>query len=1066
LGDIYTMPISGGDAKPLLTGIAWEMQPKFSPDGTRIAFTSDRGGGDNLWTCALDGSDLKQITKESFRLLNSPEWTPDGQFIVGRKHFTSRRSLGAGEMWLYHAAGGTDGLQMTTKPTEQKDVGEPAFSPDGRYLYYSWDSTPGGSFEYNKDSNQGIYSINRLDRITGENETIISGPGGAIRPTPSPDGKSIAFVRRVRFATTLFTKDLASGMETAHYSNLERDMQESWAIHGVYPSFSYTPDGQSIIFYAKGGFHRINLATNQVSPIPFHINNTRTIFDALRFPIEVAPESFDLKMIRDIALRPDGKQLAYNALGYIYLKDLPDGQPRRLTSQTSHFESSPVYSRDNTLIAFTTWSDELLGSLRTINIDGSGERTLTQEKGHYVDPAFSPDGSVIVYGKVSGGYLSSPLWSSKPGVYRVLTSGDPQPMLVTRRGTNPQFGADLDRIYLTSASPQGDSDRRALFSITLDGKEERTHFISDNATEYRISPDGKFIAFAERFNVYITPFIPTGREVNIGPRTNSQPLAKVSRDGSNNLQWVGDGSAIYWSMGSTLYTKSVTDTFPFLAGKPQPAAESTTTPSTPSTPALPLELSIGFSHKTDIPEGSIALVGATIYAITKPADSPANTPRHGIITEGIIIIENNRIVSVGKNGALPIPDGATVIDCKGKFIMPGLIDVHAHGAQGINGFIPQNNWINLANLAFGVTTIHDPSNDTQTFFAASEMAKAGLILAPRLYSTGTILYVAAGSFKAEIDSLEDARFHLRRMKAVGAFSVKSYNQPRREQRQQVLAAARELNMMVVPEGGSLYQHNMTMVVDGHTGVEHTLPVEVIYDDVKDLWSQSQTGYTPTLLVGYGGLDGEHYFYNTTNVWEDSRLLNFVPRFVVDPRSRRREKAPIEEYNVLRSNAIASEIMKLNRRAHIGAHGQLAGLGAHWELWLLAGGGMSTLDALEAATFSGASYIGLDKDLGSIEPGKLADLIVLDADPAADIKNTASIRYTIANGRLFDSATMAQLAPTKSPRPTLWFEELQKGPGASITMRRMISACAGCGIPGGGCDSPYAPHTQNEHDGYK
>ncbi|MCX5689744.1 MAG: amidohydrolase, partial [Planctomycetota bacterium] len=253
LGDLYAMPASGGEAKSITSGIVWDMHPRFSPDGKRIAFTSDRGGGDNIWTINLDGSDPKQITKESFRLVNSPAWLPPtGEYIVGHKHFTSRRSLGAGEMWLYHAQGGTDGLQMTTKPTEQKDVGEPAFSPDGRYLYYSWDSTPGGSFEYNKDSTDGIYSINRLDRVTGENETIISGPGGACRPTPSPDGKWIAFVRRDRFKTCLFVKDLASGLERKLTDTLERDMQETWAIHGVYPSMGVTPDSSGIVYYAKG----------------------------------------------------------------------------------------------------------------------------------------------------------------------------------------------------------------------------------------------------------------------------------------------------------------------------------------------------------------------------------------------------------------------------------------------------------------------------------------------------------------------------------------------------------------------------------------------------------------------------------------------------------------------------------------------------------------------------------------------------------------------------------------------------------------------------------------------
>jgi imidazolonepropionase-like amidohydrolase len=320
-----------------------------------------------------------------------------------------------------------------------------------------------------------------------------------------------------------------------------------------------------------------------------------------------------------------------------------------------------------------------------------------------------------------------------------------------------------------------------------------------------------------------------------------------------------------------------------------------------------------------------------------------------------------------------------------------------------------------------VTTLHDPSNSTSEIFASSELAKAGLIVAPRIFSTGTILYGAKAPFKADINSLDDALSHLQRMNAVGAFSVKSYNQPRRDQRQQVIEAARQLNMDVVPEGGSLFEHNMTMVVDGHTGVEHSIPVQNAYEDVMQLWSGTKVGYTPTLIVGYGGLWGEQYWYAKTNVWEDQRLLSFVPRRIIDSRARRRVLPPEDEWNHISNAKIVKRLYDRGVGIQLGAHGQREGLGAHWELWMFVQGGMTPLEAIRSATLNGARYLGMEKEIGSLEPGKLADLLVLDANPLENIRNSESIRYTVVNGRVFDAMTMNEAGNHPRQRQKFFFE---------------------------------------------
>ncbi len=276
-------------------------------------------------------------------------------------------------------------------------------------------------------------------------------------------------------------------------------------------------------------------------------------------------------------------------------------------------------------------------------------------------------------------------------------------------------------------------------------------------------------------------------------------------------------------------------------------------------------------------------------------------------------------------------------------------------------------------------------------------------------------------FTAKVDSLEDAEFHVRRLQEVGAISVKSYQQPRRDQRQQVVAAGRELGMMVVPEGGMKFQHNMNEIVDGHTGIEHAIPLKTGYDDVMQLWSQTEVGYTPTLGVAYGGLSGELYWYDRTNVWENERLMRYSPRFIVEPRSIRRHTAPDSHYNHVEVARFAKRLIDAGVSVQIGAHGQREGLAAHWEMWMMEQGGFTPWEAIRGATIDGAWYVGLDGDIGSIEPGKLADLVVIDGNPLEDLRRSEYVDYTMLNGRLYDVTSMEQVVPQRVARQPFFFE---------------------------------------------
>ncbi|GAB5487301.1 MAG: amidohydrolase family protein [Parasphingorhabdus sp.] len=1000
LGDIYTMPMSGGTPTRIAEGLAWEVQPRFSPDGKRIAFTSDRGGGDNIWIMNRDGSDKKQVTKEEFRLLNQPSWSPDGRYVIAKKHFTTSRSLGTGEVWLYHVSGG-GGVVLVKKPSEkhQKELGEPIYAADGKSVYYTQNVTPGGTFIYAQDSNKDLFNIKKYDLESGEISTAVSGLGGSVRPTPSPDGSKIAFVRREQTRSKLYVKDLASGNERKIYDDLDQDVQETWAVTGVYPNMDWTPDSKSIVFWARGKIRKVAADGSSSSVIPFQINDTRGIANAPHPKIAVATDSFTTKMSRFAAVSPNGRQVVFESLGKLYIKPMSGGSAKKLTNSNTGRELFPSWSRDGRSIVFVSWTDKGLGQIRTVGASGGSPRTVTNRPGHYARPQFSPDGKTIVFEMGGGGFLTSRNWSVDEGVYRVSSSGG-APTLVSRNMAKPQFGATNDRIFMFGSK----DDKQLLVSTDLNGEAKRTHAKGALANDFVISPDGHHLAFRQNYEAFVMPLLPGSQAVELGPKSKALPVTKVSKYGADYIHWSGGGQQLHWSVGSTVYGAYTNRLF-----SNTPADKDAKTFESPK-PGVSLARTVSVAK----PNATVALTGGRIVTM---ADADG-----GIIDNGTIVLRGNRITAIGTSGEVAVPASVISIDVSGKTIIPGLVDAHAHGPQGVDELVPEQNWSLLQNLALGTTTIHDPSSRASEIFVAAEMQRAGMLVGPRIFSTGEIIYGAkAASVYAEINSLDDALAHVRRLKAQGAHSVKNYNQPRREQRQQVVEAARQEDMLVVAEGGSLYGMDMALIADGNSTLEHNVPLEIFYDDVVQFFSQSQTNYTPTVVVSYGGLAGDPYWRQATDIFEHPLLVHTPPNRLAAS-SKRRTKAPESDFVDDDNAREAKKLMDKGVLVSIGAHGQQPGIASHWELWSFVRGGMSPIQALRTGTIDSAKSLGMDQDIGSLEVGKLADLVVLDADPTQNIRNSDKIHRVMIGGRLYDPATMNEVATGTQTRKAHWWEE--------------------------------------------
>ncbi len=1027
LGDIYTVPIAGGKATRILGGNSIDGQPRYSPDGKSIVFTSDRSGVDATWIADADGRRPHLVTQGG----QYPAWSPDGKQII-----TGNR--------LVDVRGGA-GVPLQGFGTA------PSFTGDGRYVWFQ----------------NGIQAA-RYDRQTGTISYRINLPGGVMRPMISRDGKTLAYFTRFEAQSALVLRDLATGADRWLVVGTQqqaggltvaapggRGVGASPIQSGVgpLPSSAWLPNGSAIVTSYGGKLWRVDATSGNASEIRFTADVDQMLGPLVKGSVAIG-DSVLVHEIREPVLSPDSRRVAFSALGKVWAMDLNGGTPRRLTSTSGVVESSPMWTPDGQSVVFATWVDEEGGDIFQVDANGGTPRNLTRAPAMYARLNFTPDGSRLVFARAprrtrtammddaavqprtpagTGTELNFELrWMPAGG-------GTQHPITMVADvgalplGGFPHFTSDTGRVFFHDAT--------GLVSVLWDGSDRKV-VLAGATPQTVLSPDGVHVLSraGRRRQIYMFERPQLADSVTVDPTitTPAVPVRRLTRAGGDFPTFSRDGSKAVWSSGTTLYVYDVTqgdrstaDSLAAALNRPTaPPGDSaggggrgggrgagnpadSTTRWAPAFEAAHYDVKLVAA--ADKPEGSVVLRGARVISMKE----------HEVIENADVVITGNRIAAVGPRGRVTIPSGARSIDVAGKTIIPGYVDINSlmsAPSQIHRTMVPQY----LANLAYGVTSARDPETQTTDIFTYADRVATADLLGPRIFATGPTMVDSAVTMR----TMAEARDFMRPYAAsFPANTIRGDLAATRPDRQRFLMASRELGLTPVAVGTPDFRKSLSAILDGYANHQGAYEVFPLQDDVAKLIAESGLTYTPMLLGRVGTRTGIEYILATESPHADAKERHFSYHQDLDRITRARGTwMPPDEYPFHDIAASAARIVAAGGKVGIGSDGRVQGLGFHWEMWLLSKGGMPNHDILRAATVFGAEAIGAGTQLGSIEPGKLADLQVLDRNPLTDIRNTSSLRYVMKNGRLFDASTLDQITPTAKKMDKLWWLQLEPAEG--------------------------------------